>query len=357
MRLSHWDFRPRRRKKYVTPGSGDGRSGPPRGRPTLRILLLGAFGVLVYLKYDDFIRSPLIQGLREPEKLWRETVARLRAPEPTAPSAASLPQVSPDSTRWEWRCASRNQDSCVSAFVGLDSAQRGSLRAALLKVRLGFAFPDPSSFAALFHRAYPPLASLGRSDEPALAPADGETSPLRLVGLDLESEERSLRATWLPDSLGHGRWCQGLPRSQAPASPCLEPALPRPPLRPAPAAALEPVRPPVLAFALPARAPVHPVLPGRVVSPGVAGAGWVKLHHGGGLFSYYSGLDSLRAGLRAGDRVAPEDTLGFAAAADSARPEGPDGRLRLRIERDGSPVDPMAFLGLAADSAGASHGP
>lgn len=357
MRLSHWDFRPRRRRKYVTPGSGDGPSGPARGRPTLRILLLAAFGLLVYLKYDDFIRSPLIQGLREPEKLWRETVARLREPEPSAPSAAALPQVSPDSTRWEWRCASPDQDSCLSAWTGLDSAQRGSLRAALLKVRLGFGVPEPSAFSALFHR--PPAGSLASVpfQEPSLAPADGEAAGLRLVGLDLESEGGRLRAVWSVDSLGRGRWCEGLPRSRAGGMPCLEPAPPQPPLRPAPAAALETVRPPVLAFAVPGRAPVHPVLPGRVVSPGVAGAGWIKLHHGGGLFSYYSGLDSLRAGLRAGDRVSPEDTLGFAAAADSARPEGPDGRLRLRIERGGSPVDPLAFLGLAADSTGAAHGP
>lgn len=357
MRLSHWDFRPRRRKKYVTPGSVDGRSGPSRGRPTLRILLLVAFGILVYLKFDDFVRSPLIRDLRDPVRLWRETTARLRAPEPAAPTAAARPRVSPDSTRWEWTCATGAQDSCLSAWIGLDSAQRGSLRAALFKVRLGFDFPEPSGFAALFHRPPPRSALPGRPDGPVLAPADEEDRDMRLVAIELEAEGRRLSAVWTVDSLGRGRWCEGPPRSRASASSCLEAPTPRPPLRPAPAASLEPVRPPVLAFAVPGRAPVHPVLPGRVILPGVAGAGWIKLHHGGGLFSLYSGLDSLRRGLRAGDAVTPEDTLGFASAEDSTRPLGPDGRLRLRIERDGSPVDPQAFLGLAADDAGAAHGP
>lgn len=321
----------------------------------MRILLLGAFGILVYLKYDDFVRSPFIQGLREPEKLWRETMARFLAPEEAPPPAAALPQISPDSARWEWRCASPDQDSCLSAWVGLDSAQRGSLRAALLKVRLGFGIPEPKAFSALFQRPFPPMPIYGDRGGPALGPADEDERILRLVALDLEAEGKRMRATWWSDSLGQGRWCDGPPRSQGTA--CLEPATPQPPLRPAPAATLEPVRPPVLAFAISGRSPVHPVLTGRVVSPAAIGGGWIKLHHGGGLFSYYSGLDSVRMGIRSGDRVTADDTLGFVSAADTARPEGPDGLLRLRIERDGTPVDPMAFLGLAVDSAGAAHGP
>jgi hypothetical protein len=131
---------------------------------------------------------------------------------------------------------------------------------------------------------------------------------------------------------------------------------------------------------------VHPVLPGRILEVPQGPDGWLKVHHGGTLFSYYSGLARLRPGLVTGLRVDTEDTLGFAgplpaslaappayttsatsaaSAASAATTDSPvadtitgavagrtppapasEGLLLLRIEKDGSPADPRAFLGL-----------
>jgi len=75
-------------------------------------------------------------------------------------------------------------------------------------------------------------------------------------------------------------------------------------------------------------------------------AAWVKLYHGRNLFSRYRGFARLHAGLRPGSLIRAGDTLGYVSAgADSL------GALGVRIEKDGLAVDPLAFLGLGADSA------
>lgn len=61
MKLSHRDFRPQRRSKYVVQ--------PPKRRPTLRILLLAVFATLVYLKFDSFVSSKVFQTLAHPKVL------------------------------------------------------------------------------------------------------------------------------------------------------------------------------------------------------------------------------------------------------------------------------------------------
>ena len=63
MKLSHRDFRPAKRSRFV--------GLPPHRRPALRILLLGAFGILVYYKFDDFLASRAIKALKNPSALLR----------------------------------------------------------------------------------------------------------------------------------------------------------------------------------------------------------------------------------------------------------------------------------------------
>jgi hypothetical protein len=77
-------------------------------------------------------------------------------------------------------------------------------------------------------------------------------------------------------------------------------------------------------------------------------AGWLELHHGRNLFSFYRGLARVGSSVRAGAMVEPGDTLGW-MAGDSAR-------LELRIESAGKIVDPLAFLGLPASGEETRHG-
>lgn len=356
MRLSHWDFRPKQRRRFVASGTFDGRPGSRR-KPALRILLLLSLGLLVYFKYDDVVQSGWVDRLREPGELWKEAMALLPGSGKAAAPSAS-PVYSPDSTAQEWTCAAPAQDSCLAAWTALPAADRGALRALILKARLKLGLPPPSGFHALFLRT------------PAADPGAAAVTPWKLGRLILETGNRTV--TLSPVSDPGGTWCsQDDPGSASGA--CLAAPLPSPPL----AGRSERVasRPPEAAFPGPAGRAFGPILPGRIVE-WPAGAGWIKIHHGGSLYSYYSGVASPAPGVAVGSRVEPGVALGFTAGLDSAsaaaQPASGEGllaagvpsrdrgeALRLRIEKDGSPIDPSAFLGWdeAADSSSVAHGP
>jgi hypothetical protein len=97
---------------------------------------------------------------------------------------------------------------------------------------------------------------------------------------------------------------------------------------------------PVAGFSAVNGAGVRPILRGQVVSVPPQGdtAGWLELHHGRNLFSFYRGLARLDTSVRAGAIVEPGDTLGWMG--------GDASRLELRIESAGKSLDPLAFLGL-----------
>lgn len=364
MRLSHRDFRPKKRRKYVLPGSVEDRSGPSRKRLTLRILLLAAFGILVYLKYDDFIQSPLIKRLREPQQLWKDAVRNFREPAVREPATA-LPQISPDSVFMLWSCASAKSDSCLDAWAGMDAGDKGSIRALLWKARLRMKLPEPSSFAAGFRGNPAAVPETGTAQDSAseAAEAAGEAParPWRLDRIRFQAGPGSLDLESLRDSAGGERWClRSTPptadpdillegRSAATLT-CLDEPRPKPPLRLFSDPELHPERPPVLSFRTGSGEAFHPILPGKVMGLPSGEKGWLKVYHGRNLFSYYSGFAGIGKDLDPGALVGVGDTLGFAGDADTAAamPGGAarTGTLRLRIEKDGSPIDPLAFLGL-----------
>ena len=78
---------------------------------------------------------------------------------------------------------------------------------------------------------------------------------------------------------------------------------------------------------------------------------WVKLYHGKNIFSYYQNFAGLRSGLNLGDFLFAGDTLGYAGAEGDSFDN-----LCVRIEKDGSWTDPIAFLGLVENEEPA-HGP
>lgn len=380
MRLSHWDFRPKKRRKYVVAGSVEDRSAPPRKRLTLRILLLVTFGVLVYWKYDSFIRSPLAQTLLHPESLWRKTTDLLSIPT-AATSVATPAETSADSLWMRWTCASPKQDSCVEAWIGLESAEKGRLRALLWKTRLRGNLPEPDSFSVAYRRNSrvidDPEASAAEEAEADLA----TVASWRLDHVKLAAGGRTLTLSSPVKDAGTESFCAR--EDRAPGDSiflCLDMPAPQPPLAQANQPRLIQERPPVISFLPVGNRPVHPVLPGMVTDLPTAGGGWLKVHHGGTLFSYYSGFTVLSPGMQAGSQVDIGDTLGFAGSPDSAaasategisidiaetdtgRPSSNFGKramdgLQLRIERDGSPVDPLAFLGLDSDSGKVAHVP
>lgn len=414
---------------------------PPRKRPTLRILLLIAFGALVYLKYDAVIQSPWVQGLRHPGGLVDSLVSRFRTP-----SQRALPgpvPVAGDSLAWTWTCPSPRSDSCLSAWISLGEEEQGQVRATLARGLLKSGLTSADSFAATFARVpnpdegmEPPTLSAGMDPAPSGDSATLESAysagsspsgagPSRLSVLRFSAQGRTfsmrrfLRTAQGPVASPQGSWCLESPAAESgPAAipDCLFPPQPQPPLSAA-AWSLDPARPPTAFFWSASSQAFHPVLPGKVVEIRPGPSGWVKIHHGGLLFSSYSGYGGLRAGLAAGMEVGMADTLGMVslqgapespspgfdssaavptdptAAAMQASSTGPavptaaaipavpsaaapvvpvaaaaavasapgmvvapvhpaptKVGLRLGIEKDGSPVDPLAFLGLDAQS-------
>jgi hypothetical protein len=346
VRLSHWDFRPKRRSRFVAVGSAAGRSGSLWKRPGLRIFVLGAFGVLVYLKYDDFVQSALLQSLNRPGELWKTGVEKVRSRIAPPPPAQYRGAYSADSLAREWSCTASEGISCISLWSGLEEEEKGRIRAMVGKARLAWGAPETSGVSALFRRFSPMSSREGSLPlESAEMSSREDGKPWRLSRIRLDWPQGGLTVAPYIHPDGTERLCRV---QSGMRGDCLGIRRPRPPLKvsQSPAPSLE--RPPTLDFAAPAGEIVHPILPGRVAALPADSDGWLKLHHGGSLFSYYAGLEHAGTGLDVGAPVRADDTLGRARVPDSSA--AAPITLRLRIERDGSPVDPVAFLGLESDS-------
>ena len=66
----------------------------------------------------------------------------------------------------------------------------------------------------------------------------------------------------------------------------------------------------------------------------------MELDHGGGLRTRYLHLERGTVAVRAGDRVAPGDRLGYMGKSGRATGE----HLHFELLRDGVPADPEPFL-------------
>jgi hypothetical protein len=326
VKFSHRDFRPPRRSKYV------GR--PIKRWPTLRILLLGLFGLAVYLKFDTVARLPIWKTARHPGA-WITT--RFHPPAPPPLRSPVVLAWDPDSNRVKADCPAATA-ACLDAGFPLGPEPAGQVRAALGKAHSRWQTRTEGGFAATFAR----VAEPGATDTGwSLRRLEIRDTPRDLV---LEKDSAAggnafcAEGRCLDDMAPHAPLTAYLYARPWPwAMPAFDPGLPLPD---APAAR----------FTAPGGAGVHPILRGQVVSVPPQGdtAGWLELHHGRNLFSYYRGLARLGASVRAGAMLEPGDTLGW-MGGDSAR-------LDLRIESAGTALDPLAFLGLPASAEETPHG-
>jgi hypothetical protein len=318
VKFSHRDFRPPRRSKYV------GR--PSKRWPTLRILLLGLFGLAVYLKFDTVAKLPVWKTARHPGAWFS---ARIHP-------SVTLPPLSPVVLAWETdsnRVAAEcpgAAPACLDSGFPLGSEPAGQVRAILAKAASRWQANAVGGFTATFTRVADPAA------------ADSGWSLRRL---EIRRTPRDLVLE--KDATGGGN-------SFCAEGRCLDDLSPHTPLTAfiyarawlLPAAPIDPGLPlpetPEAWFSAANGAGVLPILRGQVVSVPPQGdtAGWLELHHGRNLFSFYRGLARLGSSVRAGAMIEPGDTLGW-MGGDSAR-------LELRIESAGRPLDPLAFLGLPA---------
>jgi hypothetical protein len=322
VKLTRRDFRPERRSKYV--------AQPLKRRPTLRIILLAALGVAVYLKYDSVINSKAFRNLRQPRRL---VDAMLGKDQPAPPVRVEGLAWSPDSSAVEADCRMADLEACLGGWQGLGREPSGALRAEVEKAVVRFGTDASNGVLARFVRAPDAADPLAKGAE-----------RLQLVKLELRGakETRTFeRPVASAASLCEGERCLDAVRAQAPfarfrsaAFSDLESSDP------------ESARAPVASLTPLEGAAVRPVLRGRIVeapadgSPALPGQ-WVKIYHGENTFSYYRGFASLRPSVRAGAMIEAGDTLGLVAATkDSLR------ALDVKIEKDGLLVDPYAFLGI-----------
>ena len=297
----------------------------------MRILVLLAFGGLVYFKFDAFVSSRAFHSLSHPRAAW----TALRAAWTWGgPAAASLPGPawSPDSAGARWECPGGDLEACLRGWR--DEAAAGRLRALVHKARAQLQIPADGPLAA----------TLVRRDNDPKASGEG----LFPVTLEIRNGKDTWSLREAPE--GSGRFCT--PHFAGPVDGCLDARHPAAPFArfrrldetgaaPAGELTLAPLDGPSF----------HAVLPGRIMAMPAPGSdarhSEVKLYHGGNLFSLYRGFARLRPGLAMGSFLAGGDTLGFVGAE-------PDARLTLAVEQDGMPLDPAAFLG-AAEPAEDAH--
>jgi len=326
VKLSHRDFRPARRSKYV--------ARLPKRRPTLRIILLGLLGLVVYLKFDAVARLPFWKTFRHPGE-WISAQMRQRVPA-SAPCPVVLDWAH-DSSHVNAVCPVA-ASQCLGAGFPLGSEPAGQVREILGKAEAQWQARAGSGFAAGF----------ARSQDLASAEPRWE-----LERLELRGEAKPLVLEKDPSRSGAAFCAEGR---------CFDDLQPHPPIAsfrsmrvknlsaPSFDSGLPIASEPAAFFSAANGTGVLPILRGRIVAVPAEGdtAGWIKLHHGRNLFSYYRGLARMGTAVRAGAMLEPGDTLGW-IAGDSAAVE-------LRIESGGMALDPLAFLGLPARAEETIHG-
>jgi hypothetical protein len=277
VKISHTDFRPKKRSGVVPSGK------PRRKIPLLRILLLIAAAFFIYTKFDV-----LAGGVRalNPAALWQRVFGS------DAPVAANVqgPAWSSDSSEFSLDCPRGLQGCCD---------------------------PVPASGAGICREA---LALLTKARSRGALGAEEPGSPLRLHARAASSrtgqevfhlaalQGRTRGSTYAYQRNTAGSWCDG-------RRGCLSVPSPRAPLslgRLLRGSGAAPDSGDGLSWArwVSASSPVHPVLPGRIVSLDSAGRR-LRVYHGGELYTTYQPL-RLAAGLRVGAPVTPGTVLGEA---------------------------------------------
>ncbi|GEM_PF-2297176 len=324
MKLTHRDFRPLRRSKYV--------AQPLKRRPTLRILLLAVIGVTVYLKYDSVVNSKAFRNLRQPRRIL-DAMLHQDIPPVEASAPGEGLRWSRDSSEVELACPGARIEACLDRSNSLGREAVGALRADVEKAQVQWQADATKGVKARFVRV-----------PDAADPLTIGASRLELARLEILGTNGSVVLESRPGENG-ATLCE---RNR-----CLDAFQPQPPFaryRETDKTAAEvPGRRwiPEAGFTSLEGPAAKPILRGRVVeAPANLGPDqWVKIYHGENTFSWYRGFSSLRTGLKPGDLIETQDTLGFVASqGDSA------GTLEVRIEKNGLLVDPRGFLGAASKS-------
>lgn len=326
MKLTHRDFRPLRRSKYV--------AQPLKRRPTLRILALAAIGIAVYLKFDSVVNSKVFQNFRQPRRLVDAMLHQPPADSAVA-SAAGL-AWSPDSTRLDAECMDSTVENCLKRWQSvLGSEATGALRGILAKASTQLEVEAAHGFEARF------VPIVESSD-----PLEGPPASLELTRLEIRGGKESLVLERTPgNALAPFCGKQGcldvnparMPFARYRITETTDSAYPEPNRTPGPMLSLVPL----------SGLKAKPIQRGRVVEVPAAMEAhqWVKIYHGANLFSFYRGLASLDPAVKTGAMIESGEFLGqVAAIGDSA------GVLDLRIEKGGLPVDPFEFLGIVPEA-------
>jgi hypothetical protein len=325
VKLTHRDFRPLRRSKYV--------AQPLKRRPTLRILVLAALGIAVYLKFDSVVNSKLFQNLRQPRRL----VDAMLHQGPVAAAPAEGLAWSSDSGQVEAECRDTLVTNCLDRWQGsLGPETVGFLRGVLAKASMQLDVDAAHGIRARFIRAV----------ETADDAPDGTAPSLELSRLEIHGEKESL-VLERPAGAAAAKFCD--------KQRCLDTNPPRMPFaryriteKPNPAGGESPASPGAILSLIPLEGSnATPILRGRVVDvPAAWGPDqWVKIHHGADVFSFYRGLSALGPAIKPGAMIEYGETLGqVAAIGDSA------GILDVKIEKGGILIDPIEFLGIAPDA-------
>ena len=326
MKLTHRDFRPLRRSKYV--------AQPLKRRPTLRILVLAALGIAVYLKFDSVVNSKLFQNFRQPRRLVDAMLHQGPADSTIAPAAGLA--WSPDSSRLDAECGDAIVETCLSRWQStLGKETIGSLRGVLAKASMQLDAEAAQGFQARF---IPVVVSAD--------PLEGLSASLELIRLEIRRGMASLVLERPPgDALAPFCGKQGcldatptrMPFARYRITEKTDSATPESNRPPGPMLSLVPLSGPK----------ANPILRGRVVDiPTAMDPGrWVKIYHGANLFSFYRGLSSLGPAIKTGAMIESGEILGQVAAnGDSA------GILDVRIEKGGILIDPFEFLGIVPEA-------
>ncbi len=319
MKLAHRDFRPPRRSKYV--------NQPPKRRPTLRILFLAILGMAIYLKFDSIAASPALQRFKDPGRLLTGLFHPKAASAVTSPLAQSW---SPDSQAVTLECPA-SPEACLGAEGLLRASVAGPLRELIGKGEIRSGLDTAIGFRAEMTN---PVSGAGIPDE----------SGWQVQRLELSGTRQNLVFIPVAGKASRTLCAPGLCLDDLPAQRPLETI--RRVTRESDSGTAQDFGEPIPSVAVlegGKPGPVRSILRGRVVSLPTAEHAdqWIKLHHGGNLFSYYRGCARLDTLVRVGAMVNVGDTLGW-LADDSAG-------LRLRIEKDGLSLDPIAFLGLPGE--------
>ncbi len=332
MKLSHRDFRPQKRFKYV--------AQPSKRRPTIRILVLVAFGVLVYLKFDSVFSSKIAQSVLHPGRLFTglknpsdrlAVTPNVIAGTQTSPNPSLNLRWSTDSLQVDLLCPTDNVKECLRSAQGLDSSLAGNLRGLIHKVALQWNRTPLKGFSVHF-----------------ISDTASRDTPIRfaLQSLEFMSSEGPLILN---------RKVTGTSNQYCSARSCLDDLTPQLPIWDFHGLQSTLQHPVGVRYTALAPSVFHPMLAGQVVFID-SQAQRLKMYHGHNIFSDYAGSIKLSLNLKVGSKVEAQDTLGIAGVEGDSL-----SGLIFHIEKNGLYLDPRDFIptpGLAvhADNAEVSLG-